>query len=241
MVTCLRPDTRLKISLTKEGQLQKAGLLDGVSTWNAWDDHRHAPIVNGQDRTPLQVMLDWINLLTGNPMEKPGVEIGHYQERKIFWLAGDTDLGKTHLAKITVVLYAILTDSNAAFCVWPDKINAIMDGFSAARNGERYEREHFFQEKNADILVIDDLTLAKWSSFRADKLFSLLEHRRFKPTLITSNYLIDAFNEGVGISRVREDDETTLRTMGDRIKSRLQPTRRVMAQIVLQPEITNDK
>ena len=151
-------------------------------------------------------------------------------------------MGKTHLAKLTAVLYAILMDETAAFCVWSDKLNAIMDSFSASRNGEKYHREHFLVEKNAGILVLDDLSLAKWSCFRAEKLFSLLEHRRFLPTLITSNYLVDVFKNGISTSRVHDDDQITLTTLAERIRSRLTFQRRLLSEMVLKlPEEANDK
>lgn len=200
----------LLVSVRKRAHLKARGFIDNPNrpyTWQDWDDTFNAPVKNGHDRSVAQVGFDWLASLSSNA-------------KKMIWFKGQTGMGKTHLACVLAVFYAIIEDKNLAYCNWAQRLGEIRDSYNGHSSAE-----HLMVEQNADILVLDDLGAERVTLWMLEMLYRLLESRRGRPTIITSNYPINAYCKRLYKSDKNSDEPAAVEGLAAKIDDRLKTGR----------------
>jgi len=101
------------------------------------------------------------------------------------YIHGTVGAGKTGLA---AVMYRL-----AKRPIWRRADSFLLD-LSMGRNDDTYRNE-IRKAADASLLVLDDLGIRKPSEGMCHLLFDLLELRKSKPTIITSNRTLDELSE----------------------------------------------
>jgi hypothetical protein len=198
------------ISPAKHLELSRAGLLNNSRLpfdWDSWDDSYNHPVVNGSNRTPAQVMLDWMIWIADRDDKARKFHI---------WLYGPTGRGKTHLAVVAAVMWSLLQDVSAMYTNWPDRLGAIKESYS---NG--FSAGPLVDEINAGILVMDDLGTERVTQYNLEALYRVVDRRQGRPTIWTSNWQLSAFKSKVLHSDRRDDDQQAVKDLGTKIGDRL--------------------
>ncbi len=124
-------------------------------------------------------------------------------------LTGPSGTGKSHLA--AAITNAILDRQEGALWVFvPDFLDHLRTTFSP-QSDVSYD-ELFTTVRDAPVLVLDDLGAQSTSPWAEEKLYQILAHRydARKPTVITTNKLLDTFD---GRLRSRLQDADLSRTV----------------------------
>ena len=192
-------------------ELRAAGFIgnpDRPFTWDDWDDEYNDLVPNGKDRTPAQVMLSWLIYLSKTP----------YGGRYLIWLYGETGIGKTHLACITAVWWAIGMGVTPVYSNWSIRLGAIKDSFSNGYAGA----QRLDMEEHAGILVLDDLGAERVTLFNLEALYRIAESRRGRPTIVTSNQCVSDYCKRIHHSDRLDDEKYAVLALADKIEDRLQ-------------------
>lgn len=171
--------------------------------WENWDDNFNLPVKNGSDRTVAQVGFDWLRSLPDHG-------------KRIIWFKGETGMGKTHLACSLAVFYSVVEEKTLAYCNLADKLGKIRDGF-----GNNANAEHFGIEQSAGILVIDDIGTERNTLWVLEMMYRLIESRRGRPTIITSNFTVAEYCRRLYKSSRKDDDPIAIKMAATKIDDRL--------------------
>ena len=153
-----------------------------------------------------QVLLDWLLDMQGDPAFK-----------RYIWLHGPTGMGKTHIASAVAVLWSLAYDVDAVYCNWATKLAEIKDsfnGWSAA--------EGLAAEQHAGILVMDDMGAERVTLYNLECLYRIVDSRRGRPTVFTSNYKVENYLKRLRCSDRRDDDKHAVRFQAEKIEDRMQ-------------------
>jgi DNA replication protein DnaC len=124
------------------------------------------------------------------------------------FLTGACGAGKSHLAAAAA---NDLADRGAdvRYCTLPGLLDTIKANFGRREGDGQSTSDAVFQDiRGCEVLVLDDLGAEHFTDWAKERVFLLLQARQGKPTIVTSNYDMDA------LAHPREID-------GARIVSRL--------------------
>lgn len=175
-----------------------------------WDDEYNVTVKNGHDRTVMHIGLDFLKAMLDRQFPK-----------RLAWFYGQPGRGKTNLALILAVVWAAITERSVAYMNWPMKMQDIVE--SIRSNGD----ETMMLENQVSLLVVDDLGPEKNSLYRLELLYRLLESRRGKVTIVTSNWPLNRGAAQSSIftrldkSTVSGDDPALVAMYAGKIESRL--------------------
>ena len=193
-----------QVSPQKRFELIRQGFLDHAVRpydWIGWDDTFNKPV---GDRTVAQVGLDWLMYLQNQP------------EKYHIWLFGDPGMGKTHLACVLAVLWFIAQDTSIAYCNWAQKLAQIRQSYGGGQTAGDLETE-----RRARILVLDDMGAERTTLWSLEMLYDMLEDRRGRPTIYTSNFAVKDYTKRLYSSHRRDDDQVAVEMLAAKIDDRL--------------------
>jgi DNA replication protein DnaC len=194
----------------KRLELVRAGLLDNPRlpfTWDGWDDAYNDIPSNGRDRTPAQIMLDWLMWMQ---------DVDDKKRKFHIWLYGPTGRGKTHLAVAIAVIWSLAQDVTAMYSNWADRLGSIKESYS---NG--FSAGPLQDEINAGILVMDDIGTERCTHYNNEALYRVVNGRQGRPTIWTSNWCLGGFKGKILKSDRRDDDQEAVKVLGEKIGDRL--------------------
>ncbi len=135
-----------------------------------------------------------------------------YADNPVGWfvLLGGVGAGKTHLAA-AIGNRRLELGQPAVFIVVPDLLDHLRSTF--APKSETGFDELFQSVRTAPLLILDDLGAQNTSSWAAEKLFQILNHRSLERlcTVITSNQRLHEMHGGDRLaSRIADPDLSTI-------------------------------
>jgi len=112
--------------------------------------------------------------------------------KDVLWLTllSDSDRGKTHLA-VAICHHWLSQGKVARFSVVPEMLDELQD--SLDMEGEESYRMKMRLLCNVSLLVLDDLGTGKYTDWRREQVFKVVNHRAIEglPLIVTSNKEID--------------------------------------------------
>lgn len=138
---------------------------------------------------------------------------GRYETGAGLVLLGPPGVGKS--LGLCAVINAACARYSARYCVWPDTLAELKDGFAASKDDPR--RQAVERLREVPFLALDELGMGGQSTFAHDTLFRLIDarYRSQRPTLIAANATVDNLAELVGervYDRLRETCATIVLT-----------------------------
>lgn len=190
---CLDEEGGLIVTHDQARLLKRGGVIRQGMNWGMWDDSFNTMPRNGKGLKPVAAFgFSWLNYLArgGSPW---------------VYLSGECGMGKTHLACVLAVTWAIVKDRvmnwskrgrvPALFVNWSDWLNDRRESYSDSE-----VQVSLRPLISVPFLVLDDVGL-ELTAHSLKHLYLLLEARRTKPTILTSNIKLSELRarlKGVG-------------------------------------------
>ena len=116
---------------------------------------------------------------------------------------GDFGTGKTHLS---LAIRNYLADNNfkVLFITLPDYLERIKEGYNGAKDSRALQTSYNIQSlaRTADLLILDDVGANTMTNWATEQLFMLVNSRKGKSTIYTTNLNVDDFISNRGLHRV---------------------------------------
>lgn len=151
------------------------------------------------------------------------------------YLAGETGVGKTHLA-VAIAGVRLERRQPVTFAFVPDLLDHLRQAFSP---DSRVSYDRLFEQvKNSDLLILDDLGAHSSTAWAEEKLYQLIVHRYNSalPTVITSR--IEITDTG-GDDRPEGGRGEPVAAFSDAIISRLRDASMVTERLIAAPDYRN--
>lgn len=116
---------------------------------------------------------------------------------------GDFGTGKTHLA-LAIRNYLAENNFKVLFITLPDYLERIKEGYNGAKDNRALQTSYNIQSlaRTADLLILDDIGANNMTKWATEQLFMLVNARKGKSTIYTTNLNIDDFTSNRDLHRV---------------------------------------
>lgn len=107
---------------------------------------------------------------------------------------GTFGTGKTHLA-LAIRNYLAYNNYKVLFVTLPDYLERIKEGYNGAKDSRALQMSYNIQTlaRTADLLILDDVGANKMTKWATEQLFLLVNARKGKSTIYTTNLNTDDF------------------------------------------------
>jgi|SRR5699024_7180280 len=116
---------------------------------------------------------------------------------------GDFGTGKTHLA-LAIRNYLEEKEKKVLFVTLPDYLERIKEGYNGAKDTRALQTSYNIQNltKTADLLILDDVGANNMTKWAIEQLFMLVNARKGKSTIYTTNLTTDEFIKDKDLHRI---------------------------------------
>ena len=116
---------------------------------------------------------------------------------------GDFGTGKTHLA-LAIRNYLEEKEKKVLFVTLPDYLERIKEGYNGAKDTRALQTSYNIQNlaRTADLLILDDVGANNMTKWATEQLFMLVNARKGKSTIYTTNLTTDEFIKDKDLHRI---------------------------------------
>lgn len=116
---------------------------------------------------------------------------------------GDFGTGKTHLS-LAIRNYLAENNFKVLFITLPDYLERIKEGYNGAKDSRALQTSYNIQSlaRTADLLILDDVGANNMTKWAIEQLFMLVNARKGKSTIYTTNLTTDEFIKDKDLHRI---------------------------------------
>lgn len=116
---------------------------------------------------------------------------------------GEFGTGKTHLA-LAIRNYLEEKEKKVLFITLPDYLERIKEGYNGAKDSRALQTSYNIQSlaRTADLLILDDVGANNMTKWAVEQLFMLVNARKGKSTIYTTNLTTDEFIKDKDLHRI---------------------------------------
>ena len=116
---------------------------------------------------------------------------------------GDFGTGKTHLA-LAIRNYLEEKEKKVLFITLPNYLERIKEGYNGAKDARALQTSYNIQTlaRTADLLILDDVGANNMTKWAIEQLFMLVNARKGKSTIYTTNLTTDDFIKNKDLHRI---------------------------------------